>query len=392
MLCMFPDYYREFECLADKCEDTCCAGWKIGIDKESLKRYQKEKGNFGKKLRKAVYWKKRCFKQDKNKRCVLLDSNNLCSMQLNLGKSNLCKTCSEYPRHAEEFENRREMSLSISCPEAARILLAKEQPVTFYTVEKEESEKYETFDALLYRKLLEARELMREIVYNRELDPELRTGLILGLAHDMQVRVNKKELASCDKLFIRCRKEKALRSVEQKLEENKGNRTQKYALSKRIFRNLYRMELIHEEWNYHLAETENILYGQGNWGYEKLHEDFGAWLKAYMPEWQIPYEQLLIYFIYTYFCGAVYDNRIYSKTLMAVNCVWMIYEMIAARWKKNGGSIDMEDMVMVVYRFSRELEHSDYNLEIMENTNSNPGKEGEKFSFPKTFISFLFTD
>lgn len=52
----------------------------------------------------------------------------------------------------------------------------------------------------------------------------------------------------------------------------------------------------------------------------------------------------------------------------------------------------MEDMVMVVYRFSRELEHSDYNLEIMENTNSNPGKEGEKFSFPKTFISFLFTD
>lgn len=34
-----PDYYKEFHCIADQCEETCCAGWQIMIDKKSLKKY-----------------------------------------------------------------------------------------------------------------------------------------------------------------------------------------------------------------------------------------------------------------------------------------------------------------------------------------------------------------
>lgn len=41
-----PDYYKEFTCIADKCEDTCCAGWKIVIDKKSLNKYKHVKGKF----------------------------------------------------------------------------------------------------------------------------------------------------------------------------------------------------------------------------------------------------------------------------------------------------------------------------------------------------------
>ena len=39
MLFTRPDYYEDFECIADKCEDTCCAGWQIVIDRETLKKY-----------------------------------------------------------------------------------------------------------------------------------------------------------------------------------------------------------------------------------------------------------------------------------------------------------------------------------------------------------------
>ena len=35
----FPDYYREFSCTADRCEDTCCAGWQIVADRKALRRY-----------------------------------------------------------------------------------------------------------------------------------------------------------------------------------------------------------------------------------------------------------------------------------------------------------------------------------------------------------------
>ena len=34
-------YYREFSYLADRCEATCCAGWKIVEDPEAYERFQK---------------------------------------------------------------------------------------------------------------------------------------------------------------------------------------------------------------------------------------------------------------------------------------------------------------------------------------------------------------
>lgn len=41
----------------------------------------------------------------------------------------LCDTCRNYPRHIEEFEDLREISLSLSCPEAASILLSQKEKV-----------------------------------------------------------------------------------------------------------------------------------------------------------------------------------------------------------------------------------------------------------------------
>ena len=33
---MKPDYYDEFQCIADKCSDNCCTGgWEIDIDEDT---------------------------------------------------------------------------------------------------------------------------------------------------------------------------------------------------------------------------------------------------------------------------------------------------------------------------------------------------------------------
>ena len=139
MLYVFPDYYKEFACLADRCEDTCCAGWQIAVDEKSLNKYQKVTGSFRKRLQKSVNWKEGTFKQSPDKRCAFLNKDNLCDMQLALGEKSLCKTCSRYPRHMEEFENVREITLSVSCPEVARILLnhtftMRERKLSSYTM------------------------------------------------------------------------------------------------------------------------------------------------------------------------------------------------------------------------------------------------------------------
>ena len=44
----------------------------------------------------------------------------------------------------------------------------------------------------------------------------------------------------------------------------------------------------------------------------------------------------------------------------------MIHELAVGTWLKNGHHFTFEDMISICYRFSRELEHSDPNLNEME--------------------------
>lgn len=82
-------------------------------------------------------WKEGAFRQDEEKRCYFLNEDNLCNMYTALGEKALCKTCKRYPRHIEEFEGVREMTLSVSCPEVAKILLQRKEPVQFLIHEDE---------------------------------------------------------------------------------------------------------------------------------------------------------------------------------------------------------------------------------------------------------------
>ena len=67
-----PHFYDQFTCTAGDCPDTCCAGWQIVIDEDSLERYGKEQGEFGKRLRNSIDWEEECFYQ-KNRRCAFLN-------------------------------------------------------------------------------------------------------------------------------------------------------------------------------------------------------------------------------------------------------------------------------------------------------------------------------
>ena len=131
MLYTIPDYYHEFSCVAGKCEDTCCAGWQIVADEASLENYKNETGAFAERLKESVNWEEGTFKQDKERRCAFLNQSNLCDMYTALGEESLCKTCKLYPRHIEEFEDVREVTLSVSCPEVARILMNKKNRYIF---------------------------------------------------------------------------------------------------------------------------------------------------------------------------------------------------------------------------------------------------------------------
>ena len=272
MLYTRPDYYQDFECIADKCEDTCCAGWQIVIDKETLKKYTKIKGNFKKEILKNVNWFQGTFKQDKSKRCAFLNDKNLCDLYLSQGEGGFCKTCREYPRHTEEFEGVREITLSISCPEVARILMNRIEPVRFLNEEKEGEEEFEDFDPFLYSILEDARKEMIAILQNRDQNIADRFLLVLGMAHDMQGRMNRQEMFACSDVIAKYTTDKALRFVkdyQQKTKSKDGGMD----FAHTMFKHLYELELLREEWGILLTETEDLLY-QDKEKYCKIKNEF----------------------------------------------------------------------------------------------------------------------
>ena len=231
--------------------------------------------------------------------------------------------------------------------------------------EKEGEEEYEEFDPFLYSMLVDARDAMLGILQDREHSLKIRVGLILGMAHDLQGRFNREQLFSCEEVIERYQTKSARKFVRKLWKEEKPSVQERWEMAHKMFRELYELELLREDWDMLLMESEELLYSHGADAYKGISSDFKRWAKE-ESNIQIQAEQLLVYFIFTYFCGAVYDGRIYAKVQMAVISTFHIYELWKARWIKNEGELTPEEIVELVYRYSREIEHSDKNLERME--------------------------
>ena len=360
-----PDYFNEFKCIADQCQDTCCAGWQIVIDEESLEKYKKLKGDCIWKVMSCVDWEEKCFRQDNAKRCAFLTSNNLCDLYINAGEDSLCKTCRDYPRHTEEFEGVREVTLSASCPVVARILMERMTPVQFVTeeIEEEETLSFGDFDPFLYSIIEDARSAMIGLLQNRSRSIKERMVLVLGMAHDMQRRINRRMLFACDQVIEKYKKEKSYEFVKSYL--NKKSYAEEENLTREMFSLIYDLEVLREEWDELLRRSQERLFFSSEKDFAEQKEEFDAWKNA-NPDVEIHLEQIMVYFLFTYYPGGVYDAQLFAKVQMAVYCTWMIELLWMARWLENGKTIKKEEMIELLYRFCREIEHSDENLEALD--------------------------
>lgn len=356
-----PHYYNKFHCTADQCEDTCCAGWQIMIDEHSLKKYRKVKGAFGNRLFNSIDWKEGSFLQYDG-RCAFLDENNLCDICSELGPDMFCKTCRNYPRHIEEFPNVREISLSLSCMEAGKLILGCTSPVRFLTKETEREEaEDETFDYFLYDKLLSVRESAIRILQNREEKIELRIAMALGLAHDAECKIRKGNLFEVDEVCARYEKEGSPQRFLKKLKSCQEENGKRFQIMQELWSIFDELEILRKQWPDYIKDLEGILYHS-----EEEYLEMRTEFRENVLQKHSCSEQLMVYFVFTYFCGGVYDGRGYSKMLMAVVSTLLIEELAMAVYWKKEKQFTFMDMVEVAHHYSREVEHSDENLETLE--------------------------
>ena len=360
-----PQYYNNFTCTADRCPATCCAGWQIVIDEKSLEKYNHVQGEFGIRLQKSIDWEEGVFHQY-NRRCAFLNEENLCDLYRELGAESLCDTCRLYPRHVEEFEEVREFSLSLSCPVAAEMILGQKEPVRFLeeTDEVLEEEDYEDFDSILYDWLEEAREVLFGILQNRKLSISTRMALILNTADLAQKALDHGTLLE---LNLDEKIQNFLESSQNT--ENRNLKTKALKIRKKMLKDLQKLEVLREEWPGTLERLEQQLYAQDEGYYQQIRQEFRRQMQGteeQKQQWEIYKEQLLLFFLYTYFCGAVYDDMIYTKAVLSVFSVLWIEELAMDRWLFQGEKLEFQDLVEVAYTYAREIEHSDENLNLLE--------------------------
>ncbi len=376
-----PHYYDKFSCTAEQCPDTCCAGWQIVIDENSLEKYSNVSGDFGIRLLNSINWREGIFEQYE-KRCSFLNAENLCDIYKELGADALCDTCRLYPRHIEEFENLREFSLSLSCPVAAKMILQCQEPVRFLEEEdeKEECEEdFEDFDFLLFDCLLEVREKLFSIVQNRTIPIEKRMYCVLKIAKNLQTALDEGELFERDFMA------EIELCLQEKAEDFSGNL---YEIVQAFRKDLLRLEVLREEWKTNLKAADNLFQKGETWYVEK-RDRYKAEIKNTIgqEQWDIYKEQLLMFFLYTYFCGAVYDDMIYSKGVLSVISVFWIEEITFWNWAKDERIIEEKNILETAYRYAREIEHSDENLNLLEEI-----FDSDKWYEPETLKSVLVSE
>lgn len=134
-----PSYVEGFRCIGGSCEDSCCIGWDIDIDKLTFRSYfRTNHEEMKQRFRAHVYKNEVCDSEEvdygkvkigENHWCPFLNSEKLCDIYINLGEEYLSNVCTSYPRVLNIVDNHHEMSLFMSCPEAVRMLLADDEPI-----------------------------------------------------------------------------------------------------------------------------------------------------------------------------------------------------------------------------------------------------------------------
>lgn len=360
-----PSYFDKFNCIASECEDTCCAGWGIVIDEKTLNYYKSVEGEFGERLKSEIIEDDgdKIFKLN-GTRCSFLNSNNMCDIYTSLGGDKLCYTCKQYPRYTEEFLNIKEIGVSLSCPEAARLILRDSDLGKFQLDESlDELEEDPTIEEEMLEYFLESREIIFEIIKNKNLALNKRASLILCLVKELQDKIDYNDLDEIQDVLHNYKNKEYLQNQLLELETYLNSSKEKYELMYdyiNTFKNLKHInqndpltidDMLRFFWQ---SKDDSLIY-------TKKQNDFSIYMKKYQEK----IEKLLVYFVFRYYMKAIFDYDLSAKIKLAIISVTMIKEMLLVRWLENGELTD-EDIVELSFTYSKDIEHSEENIEKLQ--------------------------
>ena len=333
MILRMPSYYRDFKCTADKCTDSCCIGWEIDIDKQSLKRFRAiSDSEFSDKL-------KRCISEsgtphfilDENERCPFLDKNGLCEMILYSGEDILCNICRDHPRYFEWYDGLKEGGIGLCCEAAAKLILQNNNCTSFYDKEIP-YEDCGSYDDGLFKLMLDMRKRIFSFTEQSNFALKDILSSILSYAEYMQEKCDSFDFSKKDIKPSLCQKHDAnIKKIDGFLSELESME------SNRPFKKLI---------------TDNNISQKINEFYNKHPET-----KKYLIN-------IFEYFLYRHFLKGVYDDEFYSRIAFAILSTCVTALLFVSAYTEQG-VFNIDTAVRCCVYYSKEIEYSESNLNII---------------------------
>ena len=306
-----PAYFDKFQCIAAACPDSCCKEWGVQVDDASAEFYRSLPGDLGDRLRQVLAEEDgETVMTIENRRCPMWRQDGLCRIQAELGHAALCKTCREFPRLTHDYGDFVEMGLELSCPEAARLILADRTGRQIVTdTEGGESAEYDV-DAMATLKA--TREYALSLLCDPAYTPNQALALLLVYGYQAQQLLDGDEPLEFDPVSI--------------LAQISG--TEKPADPMEMFRFYATLEILTPQWADRLKKPGNPL------------------------PWTAEFRNLARYFVGRYWLQAVSDYDLVCRVkLMVISCLAI---------RNLGG-----DLTQTAQSYSKEIENDADNIDAI---------------------------
>ena len=316
-----PNYYESFSCIASSCRHSCCIGWEIDVDADTLCYYDTVTGEMGQRLRASIDREADppCFRLTPDERCPFLNESGLCDLITELGEESLCRICDDHPRFRNVLSDRVELGLGLCCEAAAELILSQTEPFSVAELPPEKAARER-----------HAQEEREELDYLTAALISHRESLLLLLcdrSRPLSDRI-RHILMICDIHLI----------------ESETNTFKSYASIAALLRDMERLD---PAWDEHLRALESLTE-------DPLYELDG--------EDDVAYENLVCYFLYRYMTAdaTYWPDAHPTRTAFAVICTVIIHAIHRAT-----GGKDLDSLCEIARMFSCEIEYSEENLEIL---------------------------
>lgn len=316
MKTIIPDYYSSFGCLMGACRHTCCVGWEIDIDGDSLEYYRSISGRIGQKLSRCISENENgaCFTLTAEERCPFLTDGGLCELILNLGENSLCQICADHPRFRNFFSDRTEIGLGLCCEAAARLILTWKKKVQLIEAENDGEIEILTEGEQC---ILSARERLISIMQNRSIPAAQRVQQLMDLLHIPPLSIDFGAWAE-------------------------------FLLS---------LERLDKAWTHRLEALRAS---------PEVNTDH---FRLDPTEWDLAFEQLMVYLLYRHVSSAPSADAVENEVKYCVFVWTLLRKMFFLSDIQN-----MEQLLELARLYSSEIEYSDENLDALHEALSSEAK------------------